>query len=653
MANIDDYLVASYRCNGKGNSDADKDMLKDLSGNGYDIKLHGFSFDKWSGYGEDTIAFDSNNVCHKDMVEFTSAKISCQGDVEFDDKWILKLNGMPPSYRIKVSGVSNIGNGAIIVNVGRKKEASGVMSYLISNDGIYTLGDSDKDVDDQGIYIEGGNYNIKGPFSIELLPSFKDALVFDGIDDYGICENFPAIKDFTFVYKRINLNSSKVYQAFISNGSTEITKRLIIEHTYTNANVIIVGNVSKSIASVYDSSENAVYVLPTSYNGQISLGNPTFDPVGGLILGTYLSGNFAYCWNGAFYALDIYDRTLSDEYLQKALNRMNDIDINWKDGVGEVTDQPLTVSPGSGTGSTAVSFGSVMNKGLDRTLELEITTPKGVKKTLTVNQEGCRQAYITSDGKRWLTSDNRVYGVLKSDAPCQCNGTCLISYVRPDGSITYTPSDDCIGVVLNAQGKRFMIEKYEDLNESYVTAGAGKDSTSIFYWGGYGTDQTGITNYDKVDGSDIRGYLKPEQGSYNGTPNLSANITAWTNGALSDWNGKANSNVLKGVTTGDGPYTSYATIGHVLNTFLASADAKGYDDWYIPSCAQLALIFMNLTSVNNALSAIGGQQLSPSKAYWVSSEFDSNSGHRVYFKDGSVNGSSKGSRYSVRFIRDI
>lgn len=197
---------------------------------------------------------------------------------------------------------------------------------------------------------------------------------------------------------------------------------------------------------------------------------------------------------------------------------MSDLNINWKDGVGEVTGQPLTVSPGSGTGNAAVSFGSVMNKGLDRTLELEITTPKGVKKTLTVNQEGCRQAYITSDGKRWLTSDNRVYGVLKSDAPCQCNGTCLISYVRPDGSITDAPSNDCIGVAINAQGKRFMIEKYEDLNESYVTAGAGKDSTSIFYWGGYGTDQTGITNYDKVDGSDIRGSLKPESGSYNGTP---------------------------------------------------------------------------------------------------------------------------------------
>lgn len=120
-----------------------------------------------------------------------------------------------------------------------------------------------------------------------------------------------------------------------------------------------------------------------------------------------------------------------------------------------------------------------------------------------------------------------------------------------------------------------MIEKYEDLNESYVTAGSGKNSTYAFYWGGYGTDQTGITNYDKVDGSNGSGYLKSESGSYNGTPNLSANVIAWTNGALSDWKGKANSNVLKGVTTGGGSYTSYATIGHVLNTFLAGVDAKG------------------------------------------------------------------------------
>lgn len=98
--------------------------------------------------------------------------------------------------------------------------------------------------------------------------------------------------------------------------------------------------------------------------------------------------------------------------------------LNSEDGYEPYTASQASSVPWSGAGSAPVSFGSVMNNGLDRTLELEITTPKGIKKTLTVNQEGCRQAYITSDGKRWLTSDNRVYGVLKSDAPCECIGDC-------------------------------------------------------------------------------------------------------------------------------------------------------------------------------------------------------------------------------------
>lgn len=204
-----------------------------------------------------------------------------------------------------------------------------------------------------------------------------------------------------------------------------------------------------------------------------------------------------------------------------------------------------------------------------------------------------------------------------------------------------------------------MIEKNEDSNESYVTAASGKDSTYVFYWGEFGTDQTGITNYDKAFGIDNFGYLKPESGSCNGTPCLSTDVIGWTNGALSDWHGKANSDVLKGVTTGGGSYTSYATIGHVLNTFLASADAKGYDDWYIPSCRELSLIYMNLTSVNNALSAIGGQQFNTSTTYWSSSEAGDQKVWYVNFSNGRVDAGygivngTKDDRYRVRFVRDI
>lgn len=39
------------------------------------------------------------------------------------------------------------------------------------------------------------------------------------------------------------------------------------------------------------------------------------------------------------------------DQIEQLLDKANDLNINWKDGVGEVTDQPLTVSPGSGAGS--------------------------------------------------------------------------------------------------------------------------------------------------------------------------------------------------------------------------------------------------------------------------------------------------------------
>lgn len=211
----------------------------------------------------------------------------------------------------------------------------------------------------------------------------------------------------------------------------------------------------------------------------------------------------------------------------------------------------------------------------------------------------------------------------------------------------------CIAVALVYDRHRIMIEKNEDSNQSYKDASAGYNRSYLFYWGGRGMDQPGITNYNKLYESDTSGYLKSELGSYLGTPNLPANITAWTNGALSDWDGKTNSEVLKEVTEGGEGYNGYVTIGRVLNVFLASSDAKGYNDWYIPSCPQLSLIWMNLNSVNNALSAIGGQQFNTSNTYWSSSERSANYAWRLDFSSGLVVHREKIVSFRVRFIRDI
>lgn len=220
--------------------------------------------------------------------------------------------------------------------------------------------------------------------------------------------------------------------------------------------------------------------------------------------------------------------------------------------------------------------------------------------------------------------------------------------------IPVSESDNtCIAVALVYYRHKIMIEKNEDSNQSYKDVSAGYNRSYLFYWGGYGSDQPGITNYNKLDESNNEGYLKSEHGSYIGTPNLSANITTWTSGALSDWDGKTNSEVLKEVTEGGEGYGGYVTIGRVLNAFLASSDAKGYNDWYIPSCPQLSLIWMKLNSVNNALSAIGGQQFNTSNTYWSSSERSTNYGWRLNFSSGLVGGVAKTKSFRVRFIRDI
>lgn len=230
--------------------------------------------------------------------------------------------------------------------------------------------------------------------------------------------------------------------------------------------------------------------------------------------------------------------------------------------------------------------------------------------------------------------------------------------VRQDGRLIPLSRADnsCISVAIIYDGHKIMIEKNEDSNQSYKTATSdlpdSSNKTYFFYWGEHGTDQIGITNYDKVDGINSFGFLKQESGSYGGTPNISENISSWTSGVLSDWKGKANSEVLKRITTGGGSYTSYATAGHVLNTFLASPDAKGYDDWYIPSCGELSLIYMHLTSVNNALSAIDGQQLT--KDYYLSSsEYDPENFWIVLFNNGRVFKRLKRLVCRVRFVRKI
>lgn len=72
--------------------------------------------------------------------------------------------------------------------------------------------------------------------------------------------------------------------------------------------------------------------------------------------------------------------------------------------------------------------------------------------------------------------------------------------VKQDGRLIPLSKADyqCISVAIVHDNHKIMIEKNEDSNQSYKTATSGlpdsSNKTYSFYWGEYGTDQTGITN---------------------------------------------------------------------------------------------------------------------------------------------------------------
>ena len=214
--------------------------------------------------------------------------------------------------------------------------------------------------------------------------------------------------------------------------------------------------------------------------------------------------------------------------------------------------------------SNTVSNGTLTMKALP-------TVNEKVVKAVTGSGNGTLSQSVDEDtGVRTITLSN-----LNSDYTLTFNGCETIGfwknvsegiyYVTHDKKPATEPAPTHIAVAYIKDGQRMMIEKYEAANPLYKEMASKHGSTNVasFSWGGSGTLQSGITAYPTVDGTNEQGYLRNENGTYSNTPNLSATVSTWTKGALSDWKGKENSEVIKTITTTGGTATQqkYTTMG--------------------------------------------------------------------------------------------
>ena len=312
---IKQNLVASYRAYDKTNEDQDRDILKDLSGNGHDIQLYNFAFSEGSGYGKYATDFTKWGNLIADLVtknKFVFTKASTGSSYVI----VLRNNPVLNSFKIKASGF--IGNNDFL-NYRYYKDGS-LTTYKISTNGIHTLPASDG-TNEIGFL----SYNIQSEITIEQIPEYQGALVSDGVDDYGLCENFPAMNienGYTVcaIRKWLEIDLS-VNIRFITEQGRYHYGNFCIE--------TIISGIKRAISfnnlSIIDFDENLNFIYQTSnnYNGtNIYKGSSTsFDGNLGLFKDLAAAGNYK-CSKMALYALEIYNRDLTDEEIAKVKAKM-------------------------------------------------------------------------------------------------------------------------------------------------------------------------------------------------------------------------------------------------------------------------------------------------------------------------------------------
>ena len=203
-------IVARYSASGLTNEQmAANPVWADKTGNGRDLQLKNFSWKRMSGVGgyvQDFNDFRNNATVDKIRIDeqgSNSIKVTILttgiGNAIYISKNIYQFN---KSYFIKISSEGyDEGDMALSFYAPSTSTATTVTVSLNPN-GITEI-PAIKEDDFLAVYI---NVSGKvGSFTVEQLPLYPGALVFDGVDDYGVCENFPILtkeKGYTVVALR-------------------------------------------------------------------------------------------------------------------------------------------------------------------------------------------------------------------------------------------------------------------------------------------------------------------------------------------------------------------------------------------------------------------------------------------------------------------
>lgn len=291
-------IVARYSASGLTNEQmAANPVWVDKTGNGHDIQLKNFSWKGMSGVGG-----------YGDENHLTFYKFALDDYVFI----AIKPGVKHMNFTFRVTGLQP-GNKLTLAFFGTTNTVYGTWD----KDGIYTVKSAVVEVG-KPVYFYNGYGSTRGEFTIEILPLYPGALVFDGVDDYGTCDNFPILtkeKGYTVVALRqwITYNPNAI-SAIATNASDQSFNGAFTFENYNKGAEQTISYGATQISLQYSKSPFS-WQTTSKYNG-VNIANGNKDATNSLVLGrSYPQRNeFA---NFAIWELVFLDHDATEEELTK------------------------------------------------------------------------------------------------------------------------------------------------------------------------------------------------------------------------------------------------------------------------------------------------------------------------------------------------
>lgn len=285
-------IVARYSALGLTNEQMKENPVwVDKTGNGHDLQMKNFLWGGMSGVGGVSTYYDK--------YEFTPDKYYMVA---------VSSGTQHVQFTFKVTGLVN-GNTLSLADTNSPSNLYGRWTQ----DGIYTVDINVIDTN-KSLYFYNGISAIRGEFTIEILPLYPGALVFDGVDDYGVCDNFPILtkeKGYTVVALR-SIIDKNIPGYLLSNSAGSNQGAFIFERTIDS----LTASFGKSSPITVNYNNPLTYQTTSKYNQKsISVGE-LLEGGKSLVVGRNSKEGNLYA-NAAIWELVFLDHDATEEELTK------------------------------------------------------------------------------------------------------------------------------------------------------------------------------------------------------------------------------------------------------------------------------------------------------------------------------------------------